>query len=147
MTGHQDHAASGKNFNEPTEKIPVRQVLEGLGVRHIYDVDTYQQTRLIENVRQAVADDAFSVVIARHPCMLKFMRQQRKKPGFVPRAVAIDPDTCRHIHDCVATFGCPTFQLQGDGRVEVNRDLCIGDGSCVATCPAHAIEKPAITNQ
>jgi indolepyruvate ferredoxin oxidoreductase alpha subunit len=36
LTGHQDHAASGRNFNEPTEKIPVRQVLEGLGVKHIY---------------------------------------------------------------------------------------------------------------
>ena len=32
MTGHQDHAACGNNFNEATDKIPVRQVLEGLGV-------------------------------------------------------------------------------------------------------------------
>ena len=31
MTGHQDHAASGRNFNEVTDKIPIRRVLEGLG--------------------------------------------------------------------------------------------------------------------
>lgn len=41
MTGHQDHAATGRNFNELVEKIPVRQVLEGLGVKHIFEVDAY----------------------------------------------------------------------------------------------------------
>jgi indolepyruvate ferredoxin oxidoreductase alpha subunit len=53
MTGHQDHAASGKNFNEVTDKIPVRQVLEGLGVKHIFEVDTYQQAKLAELVVEA----------------------------------------------------------------------------------------------
>jgi indolepyruvate ferredoxin oxidoreductase alpha subunit len=140
MTGHQDHAASGRNFNAPTDNIPVRQVLEGLGVRHIYEIDTYQQSKLTDLVGRALADDAFSVVIARHPCMLKFMRAQRKKPGFAPRAVHIDQDACQRIHRCVSEFGCPTFQLRGDGQVDVNPDLCIGDASCVQTCPAKAIE-------
>ena len=79
MTGHQDHAASGRNFNEVTEAIPVRQVLEGLGVKHIFEVDTYQQTKLTQLVTEATEIEEFSVVIARHPCMLKFTRQQRKK--------------------------------------------------------------------
>jgi indolepyruvate ferredoxin oxidoreductase alpha subunit len=142
MTGHQDHAASGKNFNEVTDKIPVRQVLEGLGVKHIYEVDTYQQAKLAELVSEATAVDDFSVVIARHPCMLKFTREQRKKADYEQKHVSIDPDGCERIHTCVEIFGCPTFTRDAQGNVTVNTDLCIGDGSCIQTCPTKAI-RPA----
>ncbi len=139
MTGHQDHAASGRNFNEVTDKIPVRQVLEGLGVKHIFEVDTYQQAKLAELVTEATAIDAFNVVIARHPCMLKFTREQRRKPGYKQKHVAIDQAVCERIHTCVEQFGCPTFTRDADGTITVNTDLCIGDGSCIQTCPTQAI--------
>ena len=87
MTGHQEHPASGRNFNAPADKIPIRQVLEGLGIASIFEVDTYQQDRLTEIVRQAMAVDGFSVVIARHPCMLKFTREARSKDGYRLRQV------------------------------------------------------------
>ena len=139
MTGHQDHAASGHNFNEAADKIPVRQVLEGLGVKHIFEVDTYQQAKLIDLVNQATAIDEFSVVIARHPCMLKFTREQRKNPDYRRRQVTIDQDVCERIHTCIETFGCPTFTRDAQGNVTINSDLCIGDGSCIQTCPTGAI--------
>ena len=139
MTGHQDHPATGRNFNEVTEKIPVRSVLEGLGVQHIYDVDTYQQKKLKELVEKAIKADGFSVVIARHPCMLKFTREQRRRKGYQARQVSIDQEICDRNHECVAAFGCPTFTRHDDGRVKINPDLCIGDGSCIQTCPASAI--------
>jgi indolepyruvate ferredoxin oxidoreductase alpha subunit len=142
MTGHQDHAATGRNFNEVTDKIPIRGVLEGLGVKHIYEVDTYQQNKLTSMVKEAVNDDGFSVVIARHPCMLKFNREQRRKPGYQAKQVDINQETCERTNECVASFGCPTFSRQADGSVVINEDLCIGDGSCVQTCPLAAIEKP-----
>jgi len=143
MTGHQDHAAAGRNFNGPTDKIPVKQVLEGLGVKHIYEVDTYQQAKLTELVKEAVANSEFSVVIARHPCMLKFTREARKKPKYTAKQVHIDQVLCNQAHACVASFGCPTFTRHPDGSVTVNPDLCIGDGSCLQTCPTRAIEKPS----
>ena len=139
MTGHQDHPATGRNFNDVTEKIPVRSVLEGLGIQHIYEVDTYQQNKLKELVEKAVEEDALSVVIARHPCMLKFTREQRRRKGYQPRQVSIDQAVCDRNHECVAVFGCPTFTREEDGRVEINADLCIGDGSCIQTCPTSAI--------
>ena len=142
MTGHQDHAATGRNFNEVTEKIPVRGVLEGLGVKQIHEVDTYQQNRLTRMVKEAMNEEGFSVVIARHPCMLKFSREQRRKPGYQAKQVDINQEACKQTHECVASFGRPTFSMQADGSVEVNDDLCIGDGSCVQTCPLGAIEKP-----
>ena len=144
MTGHQDHAASGRNFNEVTERIPVRQVLEGLGVRHIFEADTYQQKQLAGLVKEAVALDEISVVIARHPCMLKFTREQRRRNDYRLRQVAIDQTACDRRHVCVAQFACPTFHRETDGTVHINPDLCIGDGSCLQTCPSAAIEKPAV---
>ena len=139
MTGHQDHAASGKNFNEVTDKIPVRQMLEGLGVKHIFEVDTYQQAKLAELVIAATSIDEFSVVIARHPCMLKFTREQRKNPKYQQKHVEIDQGMCERIHTCIETFGCPTFTRDTTGTVTINTDLCIGDGSCIQTCPTQAI--------
>ena len=140
MTGHQDHPGSGRNFNGPSERIPIRQVLEGLGVTDIAEVDTYSQSALTEAVSRALEAPGFSVVIAKHPCMLKFTREQRRKPGFVPRHVEIDGGKCTLIRECIEEFGCPSFTRdQGGNRVLVNRDLCIGDGSCIQTCPSKAI--------
>lgn len=144
MTGHQDHAATGRNFNEITEKIPVRSVLEGLGVKNIFEIDTYQQAKLTDMVKEAVAVEGFSVVIAKHPCMLKQMREQRKKENFQARMVGINKDTCNQAHLCVTKFACPTFVMNADGTVDVNPDLCIGDGSCLQTCPSKAINKPEV---
>lgn len=141
MTGHQDHAGSGRNFNEATEAIPVRKVLEGLGVRHIFETDTYKQQELSEMMRQALALDSFSVVIARHPCMLLFTRNQRRKSGYTDRHVHVDQSRCGRIHSCVQDFGCPSFTSAPDGSVTVNPELCIGDGSCLQTCPNQAITR------
>ncbi len=140
MTGHQDHPAVGKNFNEITEAIPVRKVLEGLGVKHIFEVDAYQQKKLGEQVKEAMALPEFAVVIAKHPCMLKYMREQRRKPDFKEKQVQVPQALCNGSHECVEKFACPTFTRQPDGKVTINKDLCIGDGSCIQTCPAHAIK-------
>jgi indolepyruvate ferredoxin oxidoreductase alpha subunit len=141
MTGHQDHAASGRNFNEVTDAIPVRQVLEGLGVKHIFETDTYKQAELTDLMRQAMAVEGFSVVIARHPCMLLFTRNQRRKSGYVDRHVTIDQSVCTRAHVCVQDFACPSFIRAADGSVTVNPELCIGDGSCMQTCPSKAITR------
>lgn len=143
MTGHQDHPGSGRNANGPAEVIPVRRLLEGLGVKDICEVDTYSQGKLAEAVIAAQSRRGFSVVIARHPCMLKFTREQRGKEGYDPRKVMVDPALCDRIHTCVSEFACPSFQLEPDGSVKVHPDLCIGDGSCLQTCPAKAIRYPA----
>lgn len=146
MTGHQDHPASGRNFNDVTEKIPIRSVLEGFGIHSVFEIDTYRQRRLAELVKEAVAIDGFSVVIARHPCMLKFTREAGKKPNYQLRRVDIDQQICERLHKCVAQFGCPTFTRTEDGHIEVNTDLCIGDGSCIQTCPTKAITAPKIVS-
>jgi len=130
MTGHQDHAGS---------VIPVENLLKSLGIESILSCDTYNQSKLTELVRTSLAVKGISVVIARHPCMLKFTRQKRKQPGFVQTHVDIDQDICTQTRDCVERFSCPTFTRKPDGTVFTHPDLCIGDGSCRQTCPEKAI--------
>lgn len=140
MTGHQEHPGTGRNFNDPAERIPIKSVLEGLGVKNITVVDTYNQKALTSAVESALESPGLSVVIARHPCMLKFSREQRRKPGFEHRHVEVSADRCTLARVCIDRFGCPSFMRDGaTGRVSTNTDLCIGDGSCIQTCPSEAI--------
>ncbi|HPE69609.1 MAG TPA: thiamine pyrophosphate-dependent enzyme [Thermotogota bacterium] len=136
MTGHQEHAGT---------KIAIRKILEAIGIQHIFEVDTYRQKELTQAVKQAMEVDAFSVVIARHPCMLKWTRELRRKGRALPSPVQIS-NRCKNIQRCIVHFACPTFQRKQDGAVEVQRELCIGDGSCRQTCPVDAIEKTPLPN-
>ncbi|RLC05835.1 MAG: indolepyruvate ferredoxin oxidoreductase [Deltaproteobacteria bacterium] len=131
MTGHQDHAG---------EEISIESLLKGLGIENVFLCDTYKQEKLTDLVKTAMRIDGISVVIASHPCMLKFTRLQRKKPGFIQKHITIDQETCNQTHDCVEQFGCPTFIRNPDQSVDINLDLCIGDGSCRPSCPQQAID-------
>lgn len=142
MTGHQNNPSSGRNFDETVEKIPIRRVLEGFGVEHIYEADAYKQKELTEYVKEAMAIKGFSVVIAKHPCMLKLTRQNRKKESYKLKHVEIDQKICALHKNCIEDFACPSFSISGNGQISVNEDLCIGDGSCRQSCPASAIDYP-----
>lgn len=139
MTGHQDHPAVGKNFNEVSEKIPIVNMLKGMGVTSVRSVDTYQQAKLTQAVKDALAEDGFNVVIAKHPCMLKFTRELAKKKIGNPPKVHVTAK-CNMSYECISAFACPSYQINPDGSVWVQEDLCIGDGSCKQTCPTQAIE-------
>lgn len=139
MTGHQDHPGSGRNFSGDAERLSVRAALEGLGVKNIRELDTYKQAELTRMTAEALGEPGFKVIIARHPCMLKFTREARRKPGWAARRVRVDQGICTLNHECVERFACPSFQRDAEGRVTVNPELCIGDGSCRQSCPAGAI--------
>lgn len=140
MTGHQNHPGTGENFNEVTDKIPIKKMLEGFGVDNVREVDAYSQTKLYKMVQESTKEEGFSVIIAKHPCMLKFTREQRRKGTYRDHKVYIDQDVCDHSYVCVEDFACPTFQKDENGDIHVHTDLCIGDGSCVQTCPVTAIK-------
>ena len=98
MTGHQDHAGN---------KIPIEGLLKGLGIESILSCDTYNQSKLTDIVKTSLKIKGISVVIAKHPCMLKFTRLQRKKSDFVQKHITIDQKICNQTHDCVERFGLP----------------------------------------
>ena len=47
--------------------------------KFIRSVPAYQQDALKDALREAIAHKGFSVVIAKHPCMLKFLREKARK--------------------------------------------------------------------
>jgi indolepyruvate ferredoxin oxidoreductase alpha subunit len=130
MTGHQDH---------PGKTMKIRQILEAIGVKHIWEVDTYQQDKLEEVLRTALETREFNVVIAKHPCMLKFTRERRRK-GVIKVPQMKVTNRCTLAGVCITKFACPSFQRADDGSIFVHEDLCIGDGSCMVVCPSGALE-------
>ncbi|MBN2280527.1 MAG: 4Fe-4S binding protein [Candidatus Marinimicrobia bacterium] len=135
MTGHQPHAGTG----EIGDKISIQKLLEAIGVKFLSRVDTYKQSELTQHIKDAMEFEGFAVVIASHPCMLKFTRIQRQKPNYKQHHVHIDQNICNKTYECIEKFGCPSFTKHNDGHVAINEDLCIGDGSCIQTCPVTAI--------
>jgi indolepyruvate ferredoxin oxidoreductase alpha subunit len=75
MTGHQPTHANG----EYGDKLSIPEVLEKCGVDFIRSVPAYQQDQLKDALREAIAYKGFAVVIAKHPCMLKFLREKARK--------------------------------------------------------------------
>jgi indolepyruvate ferredoxin oxidoreductase alpha subunit len=140
MTGHQNHPGSGHNFDEISAAIPIKRVLQGMGVSDVQMLDTYSQKKLIALTRETVAKPGFKVIIAKHPCMLKFTREQRRSGAFKGNLAQVNQQSCTQSYECVSEFACPSFQRQDDGTIQVSSDLCIGDGSCLATCPSTAIK-------
>lgn len=136
MTGHQPRPGTG----EVGDKIPLVPMLQALGVKFIRESDAYDQKAVAANLKEAMAHNGFAVVIARHPCMLKFMREARARtPGLRTGRAAVDQGKCARHYVCSGDFACPSFVRAEDGSVTVHPELCIGDGSCVQTCPAGAI--------
>ncbi|OGR66980.1 MAG: indolepyruvate ferredoxin oxidoreductase [Elusimicrobia bacterium GWB2_63_16] len=136
MTGHQPRPGNG----ELGERLSLAVILGDLGVKFIRECDAYDQPKLAAQLKEAMDHKGFAVVIARHPCMLKFTRERRRaNPGLQPQHVAVDQGKCARHYVCAAEFACPSFIRHEDGSVTVNTELCIGDGSCIQTCPPQAI--------
>ena len=136
MTGHQPRPGNG----ELGERLNLADILTSLGVKFLRECDAYDQAKLAAHLKEAMDHKGLAVVIARHPCMLKFMRERRRAhPGLKPQHVAVDQGKCARHYTCAADFACPSFIRHADGSVTVNPELCIGDGSCIQTCPAAAI--------
>lgn len=140
MTGHQNHAGTGKNFDEITDIIPIKKVLEGLGVKNIRETGAYNQAKVIEHVKASMEEEGLSIVLASHPCMLKKTREEKREGTYKNNKINILQNECTKLMTCISEFGCPSFQIAEDGKIWVHEDLCIGDGSCIQTCESKAIK-------
>jgi len=137
MTGHQSRLGSG----EVGKSLDLIKILEACGVEFIRKVDAYNRADLLKFLKESKEYKGFAVIIAHHPCMLKYTREMKiKNPQYKPGKVEIDKNLCNLKKTCIESFACPSFALQDDGSVVVNDELCIGDGSCIMSCPSKAIK-------
>ena len=134
MTGHQDHAATGKTLKgETVPAIDLETLCRALGIENVYEVDALDQTALEAVLRRETARPALSVIIARSPCALL-------KGVKFPNKCRPVPEKCRKCGACLKP-GCPAMSRNADGTISINETMCNGCTLCMQLCPFGAIEK------
>lgn len=132
MTGHQDHAATGKTLlGEPTYAIDIPALCKAIGVKHVVEVNAFDIATLEKVVKEEVARDEVSVIITKTPCVLL---DKSKKPVYVAYA-----DKCKKCGMCMKP-GCPAMTKKEDGTIQIDDTMCTGCGLCKTLCRFDAIE-------
>ncbi|MBQ6232479.1 MAG: indolepyruvate ferredoxin oxidoreductase subunit alpha [Clostridia bacterium] len=135
MTGHQDNPTTGKTIRgEATKQVDLELLAKAVGIDRVRVVDPFDVKAMEAAVKEEIAADEPSVIIAQRPCaLLKYV----KYAGHCH----VNQDTCRDCRMCMK-LGCPALTVH-DGRVVIDATQCNGCGLCVNVCPFHAIEKEA----
>ena len=132
MTGHQDHAATGKTLlGEPTNAIDIPALCKALGVNHVTTVNAFDIKTLEKVIKEEVARDEVSVIITKSPCVLL---DKSKKPVYIAH-----PDKCKKCGMCMKP-GCPAMTKKADGTIYIDDTMCTGCGLCETLCKFNAIE-------
>lgn len=134
MTGHQDHAATGKTLKgEIVPAINIYNLCKSLGIKHVVEVDAFDQKMLEQVVKEETARDAVSVIIAKAPCALL------KGVTFPNKCYAL-PEKCKKCGACLRP-GCPALTKNSDGTISIDETMCNGCGLCMQLCKFDAIEQ------
>lgn len=132
MTGHQDHAATGKTLmGDTTYMIDIYNLCKAIGVEHVVEVDAFDIQKLEEVIKEETARDEVSVIIAKSLCALH--------KDFVPKGkCVVDPEKCKKCGMCMAS-ACPAIHKNADGVAEIDSTMCNGCGLCMQNCKFGAI--------
>lgn len=132
MTGHQDHAATGKTLQgEPTYAINIPELCRAIGVKNVVEVNAFDIETLEKVVKEEVAKDEVSVIITKTPCVLL---SKAKKPLYIAHE-----DKCKKCGMCMRP-GCPAMTKNPDGTIHIDDTMCTGCGLCKSLCKFDAIE-------
>ena len=111
MTGHQDHAATGKTLKgQVVPAINIYGLCKSLGIEHVCEVDAFDQAEL-ERVIKGI----------------KFPNKCRPLP-----------DKCKKCGACLRP-GCPALTKNEDGTISIDETMCNGCGLCKQLCKFDAI--------
>ena len=125
MTGHQDHAATGKTLQgDPTYAIDIPALCRAVGVKNVYEINAFDLLLLEKTIKEEVARDEVSVIITKTPCVLL---DKRKKPLYIAHA-----DKCKKCGMCMKP-GCPAMTKTRTERFILTIQ-CVQDAVCVKIC-------------
>ena len=132
MTGHQDHAATGKTLKgQVVPAINIYGLCKSLGIEHVCEVDAFDQAELERVIKEEVARDAVSVIITKAPCaLLKGIK--------FPNKCRPLPEKCKKCGACLRP-GCPALTKNEDGTISIDETMCNGCGLCKQLCKFDAI--------
>lgn len=132
MTGHQDHAATGKTLQgDPTYAIDIPGLCRAIGVKNVIEVNAFDIETLEKVVKEETAKDEVSVIITKTPCVLL---SKAKKPLYIAHK-----DKCKKCGMCMKP-GCPAMTKNPDGTIHIDDTMCTGCGLCDSLCKFGAIE-------
>ena len=133
MTGHQEHAATGKTLKgEDTYAIDLAALCRAIGVPRVIEIDAFDVKGLEETIKESVNGDTLTVIIAKAPCAL--LKGQK-----FPNVCKVDADKCKKCGACMK-IGCPALTRGADGKVKIDATMCNGCGLCKNFCKFGAIE-------
>ena len=132
MTGHQEHAATGKNLKgEPAPAIDLVELCHAIGVKRVTTVNAFDREALTEVLKKETQTEELSVVICKAPCALL-------KGQVFPNKVFVNGEKCIGCGACI-TCGCPALSKDGK-KAKVNPEMCNGCGLCASFCKFGAME-------
>ncbi len=133
MTGHQDHAATGKTLQgEDAPAINIPELCKAIGVKNVKVVNALDLRAVIDTVKEEVNKEELSVIITVSPCVLL---TKEKKPVYI-----IDQGKCKQCGACMKP-GCPSITKKEDGSIMIDDTMCTGCDLCKQLCNFGAIEK------
>lgn len=132
MTGHQDHAATGKTLmGDTTYMINLYKLCKAMGIEHVYEVDAFDVEGLEKLVKQETQREEVSVIITKSQCALL--------KTFVPKGkCVVDTEKCKKCGMCLVP-GCPAMHRAEDGTAVIDPVMCNGCGLCMSNCKFGAI--------
>ena len=138
MTGHQPHPGSDKGPSCcDITSVSIEEVVKGCGVKWLKVVDPYEIEMMTNTVKEALAENGVSVIIARRECALIAKRDQE---GAIKTKQFIDQETCKKCRTCVDKFQCPAISSI-DKVQKIDEALCAGCAVCAQICPHKAIKE------
>ncbi len=134
MTGHQDHAATGKTLKgETVPAINIFNLCKAMGIESVTEVNAFDTEALERVIKEEVARDAVSVIITKSPCVLL-------KGNVFPYKCTPVEDKCKKCGICLKP-GCPALRKKPDGTIAIDETMCNGCGLCEQLCKFGAIER------
>ena len=134
MTGHQQHAATGKTLKEEeTYAINLADLCRAIGVKNVIEIDAFDVEGLEKTIKESLNGEQLTVIIAKAPCALL------KGQKFPYKCVA-NSEKCKKCGMCLK-IGCPAITKNADGTITINETMCNGCGLCRSYCKFDAIEK------
>lgn len=134
MTGHQDHAATGKTLKgQEVPAISIYKMCKAMGINSVTEVDAFDIEAMEKTIKEEVAKDEVSVIIACAPCALL-------KGVKFPYKCRPLSEKCKKCGMCLKP-GCPALTKNEDGTIAIDETMCNGCGLCKQLCKFDAIEK------
>ena len=138
MTGGPGEPGHGQDaLGQPAPDVDIPALVRALGIKRVREIDPFDVAQIQAVLKEEIAADEPSVVIATSPCVLEYRINGD--------AYRVDPDLCTGCKVCLRA-GCTALSVykdrDGEPRVEIDPVACTGCGVCAQLCRYDAIVAP-----